>query len=144
MESIEITAPATGGASLVIRGKKRGFFIIHQNAGMVFLQGDDVPAWCITHMQSATRFPWCFLTEEAASAFADDVLPMMDWEAVDVQAPDDIMMVKAIWSSPRPTKEQNAAIWLASKNAAVSCARIPPVNPSQPDRTNDGTHDPRR
>ncbi len=115
MEMETLKVRVTGGSFVNIQGKPHGLFLVHENEQKSFLEGEFVPVWSVTHIKTGARFPWGFLTEEAATAFADDVLPLMNWEGVETKDPDDSMKVKAVWVACKPTKEQTMAIKNAYK-----------------------------
>jgi hypothetical protein len=59
------------------------------------------------------RFPWSFTTKEAATAFCDDVLPLMAWDKVDAKISEHNASTST-WGMNEPTKEE--------KDGVRSCA----------------------
>lgn len=89
----------------------------------------DVDTWSVTHKTNGVRFPWSFFAEEAAIAFAADVLPIMDWNNISVAPQLDKSDVKAQWIAGTPTKEQAATVRAAA--AAHGGLKMANVIPDQ-------------
>lgn len=113
--SLELDVAAVGGKEMRLTGEKNGPFLIHKNVQPVFVEGDDLIAWSVTHIRTGLRFPWAFFTNEAAEAFAQDVLPVMDWDSIQAELPKDRFENKAVWLKGMPTKEQHERIVRLSK-----------------------------
>ena len=95
-----------------ITGTENGPFIIHENITRIEIDFDDFATWSVTHTKTGMRFPWSFTTEEAATAFCDDVLPVMPWDEVDARISGSQEIAE--WGMNEPTKEQKDAVRLCA------------------------------
>ena len=83
MATITAEIKMTHGAVGEISGVECGPFIVHRNLNTIKVDFEEFPTWSVTHPRSGMRFPWSFTTEEAALAFCNDVLPVMEWDKID-------------------------------------------------------------
>ena len=117
-----IKVPATHKGTLEITGTMCGQFLVHKNITTLELDFDQFPCWSVTHVKTGMRFPWVFMTEEAAIAFSEDVTPVMAWDKIAPEMAAD-NSATATWGKNEPTKEEKQAVGaLAKKRGAFKAA----------------------
>lgn len=98
-----IQAMTKGGEVLEIVGDSHGPFIIHESTCAALIGMDEEQRmWRVSQIGSGVRFPWDFMTKEAAIAFAGEVSPLHDWAAIKCER-DAGETTKAKWTGGEPS-----------------------------------------
>ena len=118
-----LTVLLINGSSGKITGRRSGPFLVHQTLTEVYCGTDEFPCWSVTHVKSTIKFPWTFMTEEAALAFCNDVLPIMRWNEVEA-ALDQVGERKAKWVSNGPSDQQHDLVIEAAAKRGGFRARV--------------------
>jgi hypothetical protein len=104
----------SGAREIEITGFDRDPFVLHESERDVTINAEvTIRVWSVTVKHRGFRFPWWFMTREAADSFAADVAPLMNWQKVSARPPRDPSKRSADWTRP-PTKEQSEAIVAAA------------------------------